>query len=88
MRILTAQAAGSGNEYAANNEAPRNIVLIVWGTAVTDVDFEVSPDNGATWISLQNITAAGSYILPMAGGTDYLMRGTVTTGTAVNMDFF
>jgi len=88
MRLLTAQGAGSGREYPANNEESREAVLVVWGTVVTDVDFEVSPDAGVTWISLQNITAAGSYRFPMAGGQHYEMRGTVNTGTAVNMDLF
>lgn len=87
MRILTNQGAGAGNEYGANNEGAREVVVIVWGT-VTNVNFEVSPDGGTTWVVLQNMTAAGSYKFPMAGGEGYQMRGNVVAGTGVYMDYF
>lgn len=87
MRIATNQGTGAGSAYAANNEDGREAVLIIWGT-VTNVDFQVSPDGGVTWVSLQNCTAAGSYKFPMAGGEGYQMRINVTTGSGVYADLF
>jgi len=86
MRICTAQGAGTGPEIPFNNEGGRNRLVLIWGTVVTDVDLEISPDKGVTWISVQNFTAAGSAIVPLGGDEGYEIRVNVTTGTAVNLD--
>jgi hypothetical protein len=60
-------------------------MVLVWGT-VTDVDLELSPDGGTTWISVQNFTAAGSAIVPLGGDEGYEIRVNVTTGSGVYLD--
>lgn len=86
MRICTAQGAGSSAAVPFNNEGGRDRMVLIWGTAVTNVDLEISPDAGVTWIVVQNFTAAGSAIVPLGGSESYEIRVTVTTGTAVNLD--
>ena len=85
MRLLTNAGTGTGPEYPANNLGPREATLVVWGTP-TNVDLEISPDAGATWFSIQNVTAAGTYTVPVGGKQNYEIRGNVTTGSGVYMD--
>jgi hypothetical protein len=85
MRLLTNDGAGDGNSIPFNNETPGNRVILVWGT-VTDVDLEISPDGGTTWIVMQNFTAAGTALVALGGKENYLIRGSVNTGSGVYMD--
>jgi len=85
MRLLTNSGVAIGRDYAHNNERAANATLYVWGTP-TDVDLEISPDNGSTWFVLQNVTAVGSFSVPVGGSEGYQIRGQVNVGSGVYMD--
>ena len=84
MRIGTNLAA-DGGAVPFNNEPSALRTVIVWGTP-TNVDLEISPDAGVTWIAVQNFTAAGSAQVPLGGSEGYQVRCGVTAGTGVYMD--
>jgi len=85
MRLLTNSAVAVGRDYAHNNERAAAATLYVWGTP-TDVDLEISPDNGVTWFTLLNVTAVGSYAVQVGGSEGYQIRGNVAVGSGVYMD--
>lgn len=84
MRLLDNAGAGAGAAIRLGlASVSKERMVIVWGT-VTDVDLEISPDGGTTWVSLQNFTAAG--VANVLIGGNYQLRGNVTTGSGVYMD--
>ena len=86
MRIASNQGVGASTGVPYHNEPnDRSKKVLMWGT-VTNVDLQVSPDGGTTWVTLQNFTAAGSadVVVPSADG--YEVRINVTTGSGVYCD--
>ncbi len=87
MRMLDNVGAGAGVSIPFNNEPNGERIIMAWGT-VTDVNVEISPDSGTTWIAVKNLTAAGMYLVPLGGSKGYMIRGNVVAGAGVSLDLF
>lgn len=85
MRLLTNSGVAAGDSIPFNNEPNGERIIMVWGT-VTNVNVEISPDNGTTWIAVKNLTAAGMFLVPLGGSSGYMIRGNVAVGAGVYLD--
>lgn len=80
-KVLSAAAAtGASEAVRCDNDVK---TLMVAGTFVATIHLEGSPDDGTTWITLGNVTAAG--LVNVTNGFSYL-RANVTAFTSGTID--